>query len=214
MLFKKLVLLLCFLPLPVFSVSDCQSSFTNTPRSKKTVLSKKSSKSQPLKTVISENSLDHSFLINSIFRHIVKNQQSGRLTLQAQWKNKLKEHLPHFNRFELLRLFQNLVNLKNTNSEISYEKSFLRLLEKHSTSLLPSFNKKQLMEIIWFFVQMEIKPPHESFVKTWRKSAEKIKNEFSPHDRYGLYRWFRSLKIPPYLPKNIPLELETNPVPL
>ena len=138
--------------------------------------------------------------------HIIKNQE-GAVSLKKEWKNKVKKYLPDLNRFQLLDLIEKLYTLKKhmekNNLDLSYERAFLKLLEQRSTQLLPHFDKNQLVEIIYFFVKIELQSPNESFVKAWRKRAQKIKREFKSFERYRLHDWFRRLEIPPNIPAEI-----------
>ena len=223
LVFEGLILLV-FLPLSAFSASDCESHFAEEASLIEEFQLKESSQlkdnTKPIaikdnfklteESQIAEESntrlrTNLTLLLNPNL-HIIKKQE-GHVSLKKEWKNKVKKYLPDLNRFQLLDLIEKLSTLKKhmekNNLDLSYERAFLKLLEQRSTQLLPHFDKNQLVEIIYFFVQIEFQSPNESFVKAWRKRAQKIKREFKSFERYHLHTWFRRLEIPPNIPAEI-----------
>ncbi|MDE0092426.1 MAG: hypothetical protein OXN83_03970, partial [Oligoflexia bacterium] len=116
--------------------------------------------------------------------------------LSTSWKYQVMEVLPRFEVFQLFSLFDKMVIIKDQ-LDLNHEKDFFKSLETASISHLADFNKKQLMDIIWVFVQLGITPPSEEFVSAWRESAMTKRRKFSAQDRYGLHGFFRQLEITP-----------------
>ena len=194
--------LFCFQSWAVESlvIDTCKSKFQNTTgqqvlsnydRSSGNPLIKEAS----LKFVGSKASdVNREFLIN--FIPLFSSALNIKKRLLTEWKNQVLENLPQFSDQELLRLFNELAGLSGK-LDLEYEQDFFRSLKKASITYIPDFNKTQLVNIIWVLVQLDIKPPEESFVYLWRDSAKKKRREFASMDRYVLQDWFQKLEIPP-----------------
>ena len=206
----KSLLFLCVLPLAGLaspSQTACHTGF-QAPRFKASSPTNKDLKKQSLvinladkkKNLLNQNLVNEKPLNDNLF-YPQTNESGSVLSLHIKWKAEVKKKLPHFNKSQLFNLFDNLVSLKKRGLDLSSEKPFILFLEKHITTLLPYFNKQQLVEVIWFFVQLEIKPSQQEFISLWRKNAREIQQEFSSKERYTLYYFFRTLGVPPPPPQ-------------
>ena len=134
-------------------------------------------------------------IIQSLIDSIHITETSGARRLSEEWKRQVLKNLPQFKVFELLSLFNKLVDLERR-LDLSHETEFFKSLEKATLKFLADFSKKELIEILWVFSDLDIKPG-EDFVHLWRRTTDGRRSEFSPLDVWGLYTVFRQLEIPP-----------------
>ena len=111
-----------------------------------------------------------------------------------RWKQVLLENLPILDTPQILKLVGYINKLKNEH-DIFFEESFFQPLIVRITSIIPELNKKELMDILYDFVSIELIVT-DSFVQAWRNRTLELKKSFSSHDRYYLTSLFRQLGIP------------------
>ena len=141
---------------------------------------------------------EKSFSAKSLINYIPYTVSSGNFDLgrlSAKWKDQVVRALTQFESYQLFNLLDKLAVL-GQRLDLEYEKSFFRILEKESVRHLPSFNKEQLISIIWVLTQLDMKTPNEDFVRVWRETAKKKSLEFTSKERFGLYSFFKQLQIP------------------
>lgn len=110
------------------------------------------------------------------------------------WKSQVLKNLAQFDPPLLLSLFYRLARLSD-HLDLEHERPFFRSLKKASAKHLKGLNKRQLVDIIWALVQLELESPEKEFVQAWRESAFEKRSEFTAVDRYGLHGFFKKLKI-------------------
>ena len=141
----------------------------------------------PVKKVVNPQKI-----INFIPYTFNSTHSKGRLA--KEWKDQVLESLPYLSSMEFFSLLDKLANLHNK-LDLNHEKRFFKALEKSSVNHITDFNKEQLLNVLWIFVQLNIKSPSGKFVQSWRESAYKKRRDFTSIDRYGARGFFKKLEI-------------------
>ena len=122
-------------------------------------------------------------------------QSHSKARLSQEWKTQVLNSLPEFKSHEVLNLFHKL-SAFHDKLDLNYEKKFFRELEEGSVTHLADFNKNELLNLLWIFINLDLKSPSDSFIQAWRESAYNKRREFNSKDRYGARAFFKKLEVP------------------
>ena len=133
--------------------------------------------------------------VEALISHIPYTVSQDVLRLDDHWKSQIKLILPQLKPEQMGHFLDQVLNLTSKNLNWDQEREFFKFLESASLNFIVYFNKNQLIEIMWIWVKLDIKPQDE-FISRWRQAASKRKREFTAKDRRGLYGFFKRLGIP------------------
>lgn len=149
------------------------------------------------KTIISQVSQAPVGKLQNLTSHVpaVTINGSNFKKLNESWKKLIVSSLPDFQMPQLWTLWDKLASMNKT-LDLAYERDFFKILAKTSQHFIPSFDKDQLIKIIWTLKELNVQAPPESFILVWRETAWKKQRDFSSLERYALHDFFRQLNIP------------------
>ena len=128
----------------------------------------------------------------SFIPYTITSPSNQKARLSQDWKKQVLENLSYFEASQVLVLFNRLAQLAHA-LDLEFEKSFFKVLKPVSVKYVAGFNKEQLVDIVWIFIQLGVEPG-EDFIRLWSEAAVKKRREFQSIDRYVLHDWFQQLK--------------------
>ena len=104
--------------------------------------------------------------------------------------------LPVFHPDQLISLFSAILNL-NTHYQTQFlDLPFTQALMSSTKEQIPHLDKNQLIQILYFYKEMGLKPD-ETFTYLWRQASLEKQREFQSFERYYIRIFFIELGIPP-----------------
>ena len=125
-----------------------------------------------------------------------------------EYKKQIQDILPEFNPNQLLSLCDEILKFKIHQEVTLFDSSFTKALMSSILEQIPKFNKNQLIEILYFYKEIGLKPD-EAFVHLWRQASLEKQREFQSFERYYIRIFFVDLGIPPL---NNPYDLNSGSV--
>lgn len=195
--FCSAIFLLCFHTLAFPSALECEKVFQSD--SDKPFIVKGLMKQKPTEelngnmVIISKSSPDDNLQVLVKEVPVVSIAELDLKKLNPKWKKDMMFAIHKFQMPHLWKILDHLFIISKQ-LDLNVEKEFFKSVLEASQPFINTFNKEQLIKIMWKFTYWNIQPSEE-FFNTWQQVTLEKRREFTSMDRAGLRGFFKRLGI-------------------